>query len=97
MPESTEKRADKTTKSLPVFDRDRCKQCGICAHFCPKGVMDIEKDGFPRIVDPDACNECRLCEHLCPDFGIEIGVPGNSEPREATPETRANGSRSDLD
>lgn len=79
MPDGTKKRTD-GTKSLPVFNRERCKQCGICAHFCPKGVMELDKDGFPHIIDADACNECKLCEYLCPDFGIEVAAPGKGVP-----------------
>lgn len=59
-------------RNLPDFTRERCKQCGICSHFCPKGAITTDSHGNPRLTDPEACNACRLCEYLCPDFGVKV-------------------------
>jgi NAD-dependent dihydropyrimidine dehydrogenase PreA subunit len=65
-------RAAASSPSLPVFRRDRCKHCGICVHFCPKGAIGFDAEQYPELVDPEACTACRLCEHLCPDFGVKV-------------------------
>lgn len=62
----------------PDFTRERCKQCGICVHFCPKGAIRLDADRRPQLVDPDACTACRLCEYLCPDFGIRVRSNGSN-------------------
>jgi 2-oxoglutarate ferredoxin oxidoreductase subunit delta len=67
------------TKQLPEFSRIRCKQCGICAGFCPKGAIGIKEDGNPYLKDPDACTGCSLCEHLCPDFGVRLSTNGKRD------------------
>jgi 2-oxoglutarate ferredoxin oxidoreductase subunit delta len=64
------------SKRLPQFSRARCKQCGICAGFCPKGAIGLREDGNPYLIDPDACTGCSLCEHLCPDFGVKVSPNG---------------------
>ena len=36
-----------TAKKLPVFTPARCKQCGICSHFCPTEAIEVHPDaGF---------------------------------------------------
>lgn len=55
---------------------ERCKGCGFCIEYCPRGVL-AESAGFnrkgyhpPEVVKPDACVNCNLCEMICPDFAI---------------------------
>lgn len=68
-------------KKLPVFDRKRCKQCGICSHYCPKEAIVIRKDGTPFLEQPEACTSCGLCEDMCPDWAICLGLldPADAE------------------
>jgi len=41
-----------------VIDREWCKGCGICVHFCPKNVL--------------GCKGCGICVHFCPKNVLEL-------------------------
>jgi 2-oxoglutarate ferredoxin oxidoreductase subunit delta len=62
----------KETYKEHVIDPDWCKGCGICAAFCPKKVLEMDKKGRPVVVRPEDCVACRLCEIRCPDLAIEV-------------------------
>jgi len=57
---------------------ERCKGCGFCVEFCPRGVLVVSEHfnakGYhpPEVIAPDACSACHLCELLCPDFALGI-------------------------
>jgi 2-oxoglutarate ferredoxin oxidoreductase subunit delta len=67
-------------KRLPKFSYERCKACGICAHFCPEGALETAEDGYPRLADPEVCSSCRLCEKICPDFAVYMSEDKGDEP-----------------
>ncbi|MBC7342989.1 MAG: 4Fe-4S binding protein [Clostridia bacterium] len=71
-----------TTSQTPVITiKDEwCKRCGICIAFCPKQVLEAEKDGKPKAVRPEACTRCEMCELRCPDYAIEVLAPENQAP-----------------
>jgi 2-oxoglutarate ferredoxin oxidoreductase subunit delta len=56
----------------------RCKGCGFCVEFCPRGVLAVAErfnaKGYhpPEVAAPEACTACHLCELLCPDFALGI-------------------------
>lgn len=54
------------------INRKWCKKCGLCAHYCPKKVYDLDEFGAPIAARMDQCIGCRVCEIRCPDFSIEI-------------------------
>lgn len=56
------------------FYSNRCKGCGICAHFCPKGVLEITEIGKSAVRDgrEEDCIGCGQCEMRCPDFAIFV-------------------------
>jgi 2-oxoglutarate ferredoxin oxidoreductase subunit delta len=67
--------SDIAEKQLPVFDAARCKRCGICSHFCPRGAIGVRDDGTPFLAKPEACNSCGLCKDMCPDWAIHLSAP----------------------
>ena len=54
-----------------VVNLDWCKGCGICAAFCPKGVLEIKKEKVV-IKDIASCILCGQCELRCPDYAIYL-------------------------
>jgi 2-oxoglutarate ferredoxin oxidoreductase subunit delta len=55
-----------------LINRGWCKGCGICVQFCPKSVLELDKEDKAAAVRPEDCICCRLCEFRCPDLAIEI-------------------------
>lgn len=62
----------------------RCKGCGYCIEFCPKGVLedstDINAKGYHYpVVKRDEgyhCIHCQFCNLVCPEMAIyteEVG------------------------
>lgn len=49
-----------------------CKGCGICVHFCPKAVLDLDNMGKIYVKDPDKCIVCGQCELRCPDYAVKV-------------------------
>jgi 2-oxoglutarate ferredoxin oxidoreductase subunit delta len=78
-------RADaQTTPAKVVVIPERCKGCGFCIEYCPRGVLrlssEFNKKGYhpPEVVDASKCVNCHFCEVLCPDFAIY--TEGNVKP-----------------
>jgi 2-oxoglutarate ferredoxin oxidoreductase subunit delta len=55
----------------PVIIQAWCKNCGICAAFCPKNVFHSDDTGT-RVARPEECIGCRFCEMHCPDLAIAV-------------------------
>ncbi len=55
-----------------VINRDWCKGCSICVHFCPKKVLELDSQEKVVAVRPEDCICCKLCELRCPDLAIEV-------------------------
>ena len=49
-----------------------CKQCGLCAAFCPRECLALNEEGAPVVVNPERCTGCGWCELHCPDFAISV-------------------------
>ncbi len=52
-----------------VTDTSWCKGCGICAAFCPRGVLKIVNDKV-FVENEENCIRCGQCELRCPDYAI---------------------------
>ena len=55
-----------------VINREWCKGCGICAHFCPKDVLDMDEKDKAVVKRPEDCICCKLCEIRCPDLALDV-------------------------
>ena len=55
------------THVKPEFIADKCKQCLLCAPFCPDSCIPI-KDMKRGEFDYDHCKGCGICVKACP-FG----------------------------
>ena len=55
-----------------VINRDWCKGCNICVHYCPKKVLELDKEDKATAARPEDCICCKMCELRCPDLAIEV-------------------------
>lgn len=57
---------------------ERCKSCGYCMKFCPKGVIGVgskvNSKGYEFVtpINLQACIGCCICARICPDGAIEV-------------------------
>jgi 2-oxoglutarate ferredoxin oxidoreductase subunit delta len=75
---------DLTKKKLPMFTLQRCKQCGICSHFCPAEAIVVRDNGTPFLARPEICTSCGLCEDMCPDWAVCLDFPDPGEAEKGT-------------
>lgn len=61
----------------PVFDSEKCKQCGMCFPVCPENAIPVGDDLKRTDFNFDYCKGCGVCAKVCP-FGaitmVEEGV-----------------------
>lgn len=55
-----------------AINRDWCKGCGICVHFCPTKVLELDAREKSAPVRPEDCICCMMCERRCPDLAIAV-------------------------
>ena len=56
------------------INREWCKGCGICVHFCPTNVLELDEEDKSVAVRLDDCICCMQCELRCPDLAIEVEI-----------------------
>ena len=59
-------------QSVITVKEARCKACGICAEFCPKGVLEVSELGKIQVAREEDCIACGQCELRCPDYAIFV-------------------------
>ncbi|MFH1455490.1 MAG: 4Fe-4S binding protein [archaeon] len=52
-----------------VWDKEKCKFCGICEQMCPKNCIKFNGN---ELEFNDECIKCQFCENYCPDLAIEV-------------------------
>jgi indolepyruvate ferredoxin oxidoreductase alpha subunit len=57
------KLVDRSKKAAPVYDKTKCKKCGICISIDCPNITGTE-DGYVEI-DPELCAGCNLCVEVC--------------------------------
>jgi len=69
-----------TTPRRIYIDKERCKGCGYCVEFCPRGVLRASSELSPKgyysaVVDDESkCLACGFCEIICPEFAIKLST-----------------------
>ena len=77
---------EKAPKPAKVhINRERCKGCGYCVEFCPRGALkmsgELNTKGYDTamVTDETKCLGCGLCEIICPEFGIHLSSDEKKE------------------
>jgi 2-oxoglutarate ferredoxin oxidoreductase subunit delta len=62
-----------------TFSVERCKNCGLCIHVCPKKIIHVDRDflnakGYHPacVTEMDKCIGCAFCATICPDCVITV-------------------------
>jgi len=61
----------------PVYIAQNCKQCLLCAPFCPDSSIPVT-DGKRGDFDLDHCKGCGICYKICPFAAIEFVKEGDA-------------------
>ena len=69
-------------KANIIIDEGKCKGCGLCVVFCPRGELVIEKtrqrkmNAVAVFLGGGKCTGCMSCALMCPDAAIEVKTYG---------------------
>lgn len=54
--------------SRPVYQKDACTFCGVCAELCPFTAINVEENAWRR--NPVSCFGCGVCVDVCKDNAL---------------------------
>jgi 2-oxoglutarate ferredoxin oxidoreductase subunit delta len=60
------------------INRERCKGCHLCVHFCENDVLiaeeTVNEHGYFSVKadKQKECKGCSFCYLICPDMAVEI-------------------------
>ena len=57
--------------NVPVWEADKCKQCLLCAPYCPDSSIPVPA-GKRGEFDLDHCKGCGICAKVCPFGAIRM-------------------------
>lgn len=67
------------SKHKLVFSENYCKGCDLCAHTCPKKILELDKSrvnikGYNPMscININDCIACGMCAIICPDSVITV-------------------------
>lgn len=60
----------------PIFNSEKCKQCGLCFPVCPEDSIQVNKDLKREDFDYDFCKGCGVCAKVCPFGAITMKEEG---------------------
>jgi pyruvate ferredoxin oxidoreductase delta subunit len=55
----------------PVFNMERCIDCGNCWIYCPEACVSKSEEG-EYSADLEYCKGCGICANECPTEAIEM-------------------------
>jgi len=61
-------------RGMPVYHKDKCISCSLCANICPANAMKMVKIGkkkYPSI-NYNRCIFCGFCAEVCPTKAITL-------------------------
>lgn len=56
----------------PVHDPEKCSACGLCAKYCPAGLLAVNKDDHHVTFDLEYCKGCGVCMNVCAQHSITM-------------------------
>ncbi len=59
----------------PIWDFERCIQCGMCYAYCPDAAVKERQDGYFE-ADLYYCKGCGICAYECPKKAIKMVEEG---------------------
>ncbi len=57
---------------------EECDQCHECIKACPRGILEEDESGKPKIVNIEDCTMCKSCMRACEKGAINVGYEDGS-------------------